>query len=207
MFPDKQFSIVHMDFNDNTSKNSRKLITLVAEGQDEIFSKLEELGSDQALVQAPVQAPDRGPKSYISSKELQNLNAPGDETSRFMEDFDPSRRRSDKTKPARNGPSYIEDEGYIEKEHSHQSQRKKEEKKVLYDNQGVLLYNQRDLCDCLSVKCPGCHFRCPKCQSPKCGHECRNNRRWQYNFIEVEGDPGAFRENEFISKPDDRITY
>lgn len=188
-----------MDFNDNISKSSRQLITLVAEGQDEIFSKLEELGSGQAPVQTLVQAPDQGPKSYISSKELQNLNAPGDETSRFMEDFDPSRKRSVKRKE--DSPSYIEDD-HIKKVPSHQIQRRKEEKKILFDHQGVLLHNQRDLCDCLREACPGCHFRCPKCQSPKCGHECRNNRRWQYNFIEEDGDPGAFRENEFKAKPD-----
>ena len=203
MFPDLQFSItVYMDFNDNTSvfdKNSTKLITVIARGSDANVWRVANSGP------GPSRDPG-GHKSYISYKELQNLNAPGDETSRFLEDFDPSRRRSDKTKKDSPSPSYIEDDN-IKKLPSHQSQRKEEKKDILFDNKGVMLHNQRDLCDCLREACPGCHFRCPKCQSPKCGHECRNNRRWEYDFVEVDGDPGAFRENEFKAKPDDSIRY
>ena len=195
MYPDLQFSIVNMDFNENTSvfdKNSTKLITVIARGSDGNFRRVANSGS--------------GSKSNISYKELQNLNAPGDETSRFLEDFDPSKRRSDKTKKDSPSSSYIKDD-HIKQLPSHQSPRKQEKKDVLFDSQGLLLHNQRDLCDCLREACPGCHFRCPKCQSPKCGHECRNNRRWEYDFVEVDGDPGAFRDNEFKSKPDDSIRY
>ena len=86
---------------------------------------------------------------------------------------------------------------------THQTEGQEQVKPILFDSQGVLLHNQLDLCDCLREECPGCHFRCPKCQSPKCGHVCRNNRRWEYNSVEVEGDPSAFRDNKFKSKPDD----
>ena len=57
----------------------------------------------------------------------------------------------------------------------------------LYDGSGKLLENSHDLCDCLDVKCPGCHFPCPKCTSEKCGLECRGSRRWTYDYVEVEG--------------------
>ncbi|XP_076481671.1 uncharacterized protein LOC117161132 isoform X2 [Bombus vancouverensis nearcticus] len=32
-----------------------------------------------------------------------------------------------------------------------------------------------------------CHLPCVKCSSPKCSHECRNNRKWTYESIENEG--------------------
>ena len=48
-----------------------------------------------------------------------------------------------------------------------------ERKASIYDNKGVLLHSGLDLCDCLEDSCPGCYFPCPKCKSPKCGHECK----------------------------------
>lgn len=81
---------------------------------------------------------------------------------------------------------------------------------VMYDENGVYTQTGDDLCDCLNLNCAGCHFSCPKCNSPKCGHECRydikklffkfiyflniknkffirNNRKWTYESIENEG--------------------
>ncbi|XP_067132215.1 52 kDa repressor of the inhibitor of the protein kinase [Centruroides vittatus] len=56
-----------------------------------------------------------------------------------------------------------------------------------YDEKGVHVQSKKDLCDCLDEDCPGCHYPCPKCESPKCGHECRNGRRWIYEKVEIEG--------------------
>ncbi|XP_031750974.1 ARL14 effector protein-like [Xenopus tropicalis] len=56
-----------------------------------------------------------------------------------------------------------------------------------YDKQGKLLCNNIDLCDCLEESCQGCFYPCPKCSSTKCGPECRCNRKWVYDRIQVEG--------------------
>jgi len=57
----------------------------------------------------------------------------------------------------------------------------------MYTNEGLRLSDGADVCDCLDVRCPGCHFPCPRCMSPKCGHECRCNRTWVYMEVETEG--------------------
>lgn len=44
-----------------------------------------------------------------------------------------------------------------------------------------------DFCDCLLVNCPGCHFPCVKCGSQKCSVDCRKNRKWTPDHIELEG--------------------
>ncbi|XP_063996836.1 ARL14 effector protein-like [Pogoniulus pusillus] len=56
-----------------------------------------------------------------------------------------------------------------------------------YDKHGRLLCNNIDLCDCLDKNCLGCFYPCPKCNSNKCGTECRCNRKWVYASIETEG--------------------
>ncbi|XP_015908631.1 ARL14 effector protein [Parasteatoda tepidariorum] len=56
-----------------------------------------------------------------------------------------------------------------------------------YDENGIHLESKADLCDCLDRTCDGCWFKCPKCSSTKCGHECRNNRSWEYLSYEIEG--------------------
>ena len=60
-------------------------------------------------------------------------------------------------------------------------------KNQVYDEIGRILADSRDLCDCLQAQCPGCHFPCNKCDSTKCGMECRCSRRWYYSEIEIEG--------------------
>ena len=57
----------------------------------------------------------------------------------------------------------------------------------MYDEQGLLVAGGRDLCDCLELACPGCHYPCKKCRSQKCGAECRVMRRWVYQEVEIEG--------------------
>ena len=165
VFLDIQITTGIMDVNDNSGVSINNNIAN-REGHDAMIGTFDKLrfGSSPR------------PKSDISSKELQNLNAPGDETSRFLEDFDPAQKRGAK----KDSLSYSEKDS-IRQLPTHQIETKPPMKPVLYDSQGVLLHNQLDLCDCLRATCPGCHFRCPTCQSPKCGHECRNNRRWECN--------------------------
>ncbi|NXS51634.1 A14EL protein, partial [Brachypteracias leptosomus] len=55
-----------------------------------------------------------------------------------------------------------------------------------YDKHGRMLCNNIDLCDCLDKSCMGCFYPCPKCNSNKCGPECRCNRKWVYDKIETE---------------------
>lgn len=58
---------------------------------------------------------------------------------------------------------------------------------ALYDEFGVHISTDIDLCDCLQKSCTGCHFPCPKCRSQKCGIECRVNRKYMYDQIEYQG--------------------
>ncbi|KAG8564445.1 hypothetical protein GDO81_016472 [Engystomops pustulosus] len=60
-------------------------------------------------------------------------------------------------------------------------------KNKVYDSRGILLSNGRDLCDCLDEDCMGCFYACRKCGSNKCGVECRCDRKWLYEQIEIEG--------------------
>ncbi|KFU93155.1 ARF7 effector protein, partial [Chaetura pelagica] len=55
-----------------------------------------------------------------------------------------------------------------------------------YDKYGRGVCNNIDLCDCLEKNCLGCFYPCPKCNSNKCGPECRCNRKWVYDTIETE---------------------
>ncbi|XP_069887616.1 aminopeptidase Q isoform X2 [Dipodomys merriami] len=55
-----------------------------------------------------------------------------------------------------------------------------------YDKGGRLVCNAEDLCDCLERSCLGCFYPCPRCNSTKCGPECRCGRRWVYDAIVTE---------------------
>lgn len=68
-------------------------------------------------------------------------------------------------------------------------------KSRVYDNKGRLLTNGKDMCDCLDIDCMGCFNPCPECGSRKCGVECRCDRKWLYEQVEVEG--GAIIRNKF----------
>ncbi|XP_072905961.1 ARL14 effector protein-like isoform X3 [Hemitrygon akajei] len=60
-------------------------------------------------------------------------------------------------------------------------------KSKVYDSQGLLIFSGLDRCDCLDDRCLGCFYPCPNCGSQKCGIECRCDRKWLYEQIEVEG--------------------
>lgn len=68
-------------------------------------------------------------------------------------------------------------------------------KSKVYDSKGRLLSNNKDMCDCLDVDCMGCFYPCPECGSRKCGVECRCDRKWLYEQVEVEG--GEIIRNKF----------
>lgn len=68
-------------------------------------------------------------------------------------------------------------------------------KSKVYDASGRLLSNGKDMCDCLDVDCMGCFYPCPECSSRKCGVECRCDRKWLYEQVEVEG--GEIIRNKF----------
>lgn len=55
-----------------------------------------------------------------------------------------------------------------------------------YDKSGRLICNDADLCDCLEKNCLGCFYPCPKCNSNKCGPECRCGRKWVYDALVAE---------------------
>ncbi|XP_005096539.1 ARL14 effector protein-like [Aplysia californica] len=99
--------------------------------------------------------------------ELKKLSL--DQHGTFMVDFDPERSQREMRKMNR------------------RLHTKESKKNQAYDSQGILLENGLDLCDCLDKDCPGCHFPCPRCNSAKCGSDCRSNRRYIIDFIEVEG--------------------
>lgn len=56
-----------------------------------------------------------------------------------------------------------------------------------FDDRGRYRSNGVDACDCLIQNCVGCHFPCPNCGNPKCGPNCRVNRKTAVSSIEVDG--------------------
>ncbi|OXB83633.1 UNVERIFIED_CONTAM: hypothetical protein H355_015281, partial [Colinus virginianus] len=69
-----------------------------------------------------------------------------------------------------------------------------------YGTHGRLLDSNIDLCDCLEMDCLGCFYPCSKCNSTKCGPECRCNRKWVYDTIETE-DGNVISAFPFSTKP------
>lgn len=64
---------------------------------------------------------------------------------------------------------------------------------ALYDEFGVHIASGIDLCDCLYLNCQGCFFPCPKCWNTKCGLECRVNRKFMYDQIDLNGSEQVVR--------------
>lgn len=99
-----------------------------------------------------------------------------DSTTKFMENFNPEQSNRERRKLNRK----IQYDG---------------RRNVVYNDRGIHIESGKDLCDCLDDTCPGCHFPCPKCRSMKCGHECRQNRKWMYDLIEIEGTKEVVKNN------------
>lgn len=68
-----------------------------------------------------------------------------------------------------------------------------------YNARGIHIASNKDACDCLQADCPGCHFPCAKCGSSKCGVECRGNRNWAYEQLEIDGVPDTVYQNTLLN--------
>lgn len=87
---------------------------------------------------------------------------------KFLSDFDPEKSTRERRKLTR--------KCYTGSKNNH-----------LYDEKGKYRSTGADVCDCLASGCPGCHFPCHSCKSPKCGTNCRVNRKWAFEMIEHDG--------------------
>ena len=63
--------------------------------------------------------------------------------------------------------------------------------------EGILISCGKDVRDCMDDSCPACHFPCPKCRSNKCGNECRQNRKWMFESVELDGKPNSVKYNPY----------
>ncbi|XP_062550098.1 ARL14 effector protein [Armigeres subalbatus] len=70
----------------------------------------------------------------------------------------------------------------------------------IYNERGVHRESGRDMCDCLDMSCPGCHFPCQCCGSAKCGPHCRVTRKWMYESIEHDAKDLVIRNKLLIKK-------
>ncbi|KOC64377.1 ARF7 effector protein [Habropoda laboriosa] len=112
-----------------------------------------------------LQTPPRAERKTTRGPRLKGVDSV---TKKFLRNFDPEQSEREKRK-------------------LHRRLYQGNKRHALYDEHGTYVHTGDDLCDCLNLNCAGCHFPCPKCSATKCGHECRNNRKWTYESIENEG--------------------
>lgn len=110
---------------------------------------------------------------------LRLRNILDESNSKFLANFDPEKSKREKRKLTRRSYSTVAS------------------KNTMYDEYGIYRETHIDMCDCLDLKCPGCHFPCPSCQSSKCGPCCRVSRKWTYEQIEHDGKDLVIR-NPFL---------
>ncbi|XP_064541962.1 ARL14 effector protein [Drosophila montana] len=60
-------------------------------------------------------------------------------------------------------------------------------KSSAYDEYGNIRSNGLDVCDCMNEECDGCWYECRSCGSPRCGPQCRVNRKFFYENIVYDG--------------------
>ncbi|XP_052860999.1 ARL14 effector protein [Anopheles cruzii] len=123
-------------------------------------------------VRNPPEHPETREPPQRRKSTYQRRNRLLDENSKFLADFDPGTSRREKRKLARTICLTAPKPQPVGKCNS------------LYNEKGRLRESQLDMCDCLDLDCPGCHFPCGACGSEKCGPHCRRNRRWAYEQIE-----------------------
>ncbi|XP_063702668.1 ARL14 effector protein [Culicoides brevitarsis] len=116
-----------------------------------------------------VTTPDSGEDWRKQNKILTKLVDPG---SKFLADFDPEHSIRERRKMVRKtGPPTTSNC----------------KPGALYDENGIHRETGLDICDCLDMVCPGCHFPCESCKSNKCGPTCRANRKFMYETILFDG--------------------
>lgn len=94
------------------------------------------------------------------------------EGTQFLADFNPENSRREKNKRY----NFSKPKPAVKKANN-----------SMFDELGRLRMTREDACDCFELDCPGCHFPCEACQSPKCGVRCRMNRKWAFEVIEHDG--------------------
>lgn len=110
----------------------------------------------------------------------------------FLENFDPEKSARERRKVTRK---------------SYNTQITRKVPGAVYDSRGVHIESLINLCDCLIMNCPGCHFPCPKCNSPKCGPDCRANRKYIFDCMEVHGSDSVIRNPLLANGYWDHIEY
>nr|CAD7258231.1 unnamed protein product [Timema shepardi] len=166
-------------------RNGKRIMTTsleeIAERQVESSQKnTEDKGVDQRHLERST-----GTEEDRISQALKKLTF--NQNMKFMENFDPEQSNRERRKLTRKittsvvGTTVSAGKRFISSVH---------------DEHGYLSAYGKDLCDCLEEACQGCHFPCTKCRSVKCGHECRTNRKYCIESIEIEG-MGVILKNEF----------
>ena len=77
----------------------------------------------------------------------------------------------------------------------------------IYDENGLTRSTREDLCDCFDLVCPGCHFPCANCRSPKCGIKCRVNRKFAYESMTLDGKDLFIEYNPLVSNSSYRNNF
>ncbi|XP_066937660.1 uncharacterized protein [Macrobrachium rosenbergii] len=130
---------------------------------------------------------DPDPDERVMASLIEGLHV--NNQNKFMENFNP--KTSERVKRKKKKVQYFNSTGRAKTPGS----------QCIYAPDGTLASTGKDLCDCLQGDCPGCHYPCPKCNSRKCGTECRMNRKWYYEKVEVEGTKLCWT-NEWVKKPE-----
>ncbi|KAL3210958.1 hypothetical protein MRX96_036789 [Rhipicephalus microplus] len=121
-----------------------------------------------------------------TERQLRNLRVENPEFSDVLSSMDIQSHRREKRRVTKKVKSF-DAASYRTRPHRH------------YNARGIHIASNKDACDCLQPNCPGCHFPCPKCNSQKCGDECRSNRNYVYEQIEVDGYTNAVFTNSLLA--------